>query len=251
MFLAKKLISALVLPPVGLLLLALFGVWLARRHPRSGRGLTLVALLALLTLSMPPVADTLMRSLEGHPPISAPDLARVQAIVVLGGGNYHGAPEYGGDTVNRSTLERTRYAAFLQKRSALPILVTGGAPFGGRPEGAAMKEAIERDFGGSVRWAENESRDTAENAAYSARLLKADGIRRIALISQTWHLPRAVPLFEAQGLEVFPAPTGYTTSPPSIPNVLQLLPSAGALKGSTTALHEWLGRLANRLNALK
>ncbi len=247
MYLAKKLLSALVLPPAGLLLLALFGLWLARRHARAGRGIALFAVVALLALSLPPVADALVRSLEDHRPISAQDLARAQAIVVLGGGNYHDAPEYGGDTVSRYTLERTRYGAWLQKKSGLPILVTGGAPFGGRPEGETMKEAIERDFGGRVRWAENASRDTAENAVYSARLLRDAGIARIALVSQAWHLPRAVALFEAQGLQVIAAPIGFATRPPSV--FVQALPSAGALNNSTLALHEWLGRLVNRLAA--
>lgn len=245
MFLAKKLISALVLPPTGLLLLALFGLWLGRRHPRIGRGIAAAAILLLLALSMPPVADRLMRSLENHPPISAADLGRVQAIVVLGGGNYIAAPEYGGDTVSRWTLERVRYGVHLQRRSGLPILVTGGAPFGGRPEGETMKEAAERDFGGKVRWVETASSDTAENAQYSARLLKTDNVRRVALVSQAWHLPRAMALFEAHGLEPVAAPTGFTTHPPSA--FAYLLPSVGALEDSTMATREWLGRLVVRL----
>lgn len=249
MFLAKKLLSALVLPPTGLLLLALFGLWLSRRHPRTGRSLAVTAVLALLALALPPVADALLRSLEDHPPISAAGLARAQAIVVLGGGNYHEAPEYGGDTVSRATLERVRYGAHLQRRSSLPLLTTGGAPFGGRPEGEAMKEVLEREFGAKVRWAENASSDTAENAAYSAPLLKAAGIRRIALVSQGWHLPRAIPLFEAQGLEVIAAPTGFATHPPSA--FYQALPSPHAFHDSSIALREWLGRAAVRLNAFK
>ena len=249
MYFAKKLLSALVLPPTGLLLLALLGLWLARRHPRTGRGLAAAAVLTLLALSMPPVADALMHSLETHAPISKADLAKVQAIVVLGGGNYHDAPEYGGDTVSTWTLERARYGAYLQRRSGLPLLVTGGAPFGGRPEAETMKEAIERDLGGKVKWAEGEARDTAENAIYSARLLKTDGVRRVAIVSQAWHLPRAVALFEAQGLEVVAAPTGFTTHPPSA--FAQTLPSVGALGASTMALREWLGRAVARLNALK
>lgn len=245
MFYVKKLLSALVLPPAGPVLLGIFGLWLARRHPRGGRAVTLLALLVLLALSLPPVAQALMRGLEQSAPIAAADLARAQAIVVLGGGKYAGAPEYGGDTVSAATLERLRYGAFLQKRSGLPLLVTGGAPFGGRAEGEAMKEAIERDFGATVKWAEVASRDTAENAVFSARLLKADGLTRIALVSHGWHLRRAAELFRRQGLEVLPAPTAYTTGSPS--PFEQMLPSARALGISAEALHEWLGLLVQRL----
>lgn len=245
MFYLKKLLSALILPPIGPILLALLGLWLARRHPRLGRGIALSALLGVLILAFPPVADVLIRSFENEPPITAENLARAQAIVVLGGGNYHAAPEYGGDTIGGGTLERVRYGVYLQKRSGLPILVTGGAPYGGRPEGETMKEAIEREFGGKVKWTESASRDTAENAAFSARMLKAAGVTRIALVSHAWHLPRAIELFTWQGLEVYPAPTSFSTQPPS--TFAQALPSGGALGSSSAALHEWLGIFVQRL----
>lgn len=245
MFYLKKLLSALVLPPLGLILFAFFGLWLARRHPRLGRSIAAIALLGLAALSLPPVADALMHGLESRPPISAQQLARAQAIVILGGGNYPAAPEYGDDTVNRWTLERVRYGAQLQKRSGLPILVSGGAPFGGRPESETMKEAIERDFHGRVQWVESASRDTAENAAYSATMLKAAGVTRIALVSHGWHLPRAVELYERQGLEVLAAPTVFSTPSPSL--FARALPSAASLNQSSMALHEWLGILVQRL----
>ncbi|MBI4986650.1 MAG: YdcF family protein [Rhodocyclales bacterium] len=245
MFYLKKLLSALVLPPFGLLLWAWFGLWLARRHPRSGHALVACALLILTALSLPPVATALMRSLEQSPPIPERSLARAQAIVILGGGNYVGAPEYGGDTVSHASLERVRYGADLQRRSGLPILVTGGTPYGGRPEGETMKEVIEREFKGSVRWAETASRDTAENAAFSAPLLKADGITRIALVSHGWHLPRATELFEREGMEVLAAPTGFTTTTHAL--FARALPSAGALEKSSQALREWLGIFVQRM----
>jgi uncharacterized SAM-binding protein YcdF (DUF218 family) len=241
MFILKKIAAALVLPPAGPVLLAFLGLWLARRWPRTGRAIAALALLALLALALPPVSEALLRSLEVRPPIAEQDLARAQAIVVLGAGTYYAAPEYGGDTVHALSLERLRYGAALQKRSALPILVTGGSPFGGRPEGESMKEAIERDFYGKVQWVERDSRDTAENALYSARLLKHAGIERIALVSHAWHLRRAAAHFRAQGLEVIAAPMGYAKGAPDW--VARMLPSARALAASSRALTEWLGIL--------
>ena len=115
---------------------------------------------------------------------------------------------------------------------------------GGKPDGETMKETMEREFKGNVKWAEIESRDTAENAVYSARILKADGIARIALISNAWHLPRATALFERQGMEVLPAPTIFSMG--KITLFAELLPSSDALDKSATALHEWLGILVQR-----
>jgi uncharacterized SAM-binding protein YcdF (DUF218 family) len=254
MFLLKKIIAALILPPAGLILLALFGLWLLRsknsqrdaqrwRWRHGGATLATLSLLGLLALSLPVVGNALMAPLEPHPPITQAQLQLTQAIVILGGGSYYGAPEYGGDTVGHYTLERLRYGARLARESRLPLLVTGGAPFGGRAEADSMRETLERDFGVKVRWIESSSRDTIENAGLSAPMLKAAGITRIALVSHGWHLPRAIPLFEKQGLEVTPAPTAFSTGSPS--TVEDLLP--GGLVTSRLALREYLGRLYNLL----
>lgn len=247
MFLLKKLLAALILPPTGPLLLAFFGLWLtragSRRRQHGGLWLATLSLLGLFILSLPVVGDALMAPLEPSPPITPAQLRQVQAIVVLGGGTYYGAPEYGGDTVGYATLERLRYGARLARESRLPLLVTGGAPFGGRPEAELMRDTLEHDFGVKVRWVETASRDTAENASLSAPLLKAAGVARIALVSHGWHLPRAIPLFVRQGLDVTPAPMAFTTSAPSM--VAGFLP--GGLGTSRQALSEYLGQLYYRL----
>jgi uncharacterized SAM-binding protein YcdF (DUF218 family) len=247
MFLAKKILSALLLPPTGPLLMALFGLWLTRSKSRRWRDggmiLSLIALLCLLLLSLPIVGRALMAPLEPYPPISPAQLRQVEAIVVLGGGSYYGAPEYGGDTVSNATLERLRYAARLARETQLPLLVTGGAPFGGRAEGESMREALERDFGVKPRWVETASRDTGENANLSAPLLKQAKISRIALLSHGWHLPRAIPLFERHGFEVVPAPMAFSTTSPSL--IENLLPRD--MVSSRYALHEYLGQLFNHL----
>jgi len=247
MFLLKKILVALILPPTGPVLLALFGLWLSRAKSRrwqyGGILLATLSLLSLLALSTPIVGHALMAPLQPHPALAPGQLKGVQAIVILGGGSYFAAPEYGGDTVSHYTLERLRYGARLGRESSLPLLVTGGAPFGGRAEAESMREALERDFGVKVRWVESAARDTAENAALSATMLKAAGVSRIALVSNGWHLPRTVPLFERQGLAVTPTPVAFSTAAPAV--WAGFLP--GGLGTSSEALHEYLGRLVNRI----
>lgn len=247
-FVAKKLLTALVLPPVGLVLLVLLGWRLASRPvrpwPRMGKGMIGLGLLSLVLLSLPVVSDALLRAQERYPAVTAETLQQAEAIVILGGGMYYNAPEYGQDVVNHWSLERVRYGAYVQRQQPLPILVTGGAPSGGRPEAEAMRDVLVQEFRGQVQWVENASLDTAENARYSARLLHASGVKTIALITHGWHLTRAVPLFEREGLTVIPAPTGFTTS--SSLWLFRWLPSAAAFEDSSIALREALGRLVLR-----
>lgn len=243
-FLLKKIVSALILPPTSLILLSFFSLWLSRKHPKSGRILATLSLTTLLILSLPITGNTLLQSLETNSPISATQLKEIQAIVILGGGKNNEAPEFGNqDTVNRWTLQRLRYGAYLQQQTGKPILVTGGGLFGERPEADAMAETLQRDFHAKDIWIEDQSKDTTENAAYSATILKKHGIERIAIISQAWHLPRAINLFEQQSLKVYAAPTGYTHDDNE--PLIRWLPKASALDKSATALKEYLGRLAN------
>ena len=107
-----------------------------------------------------------------------------------------------------------------------------------------MAETLQRDFHAQDVWTENQSKDTAENAAYSATILNEHGVHRIALISQAWHLPRAIKLFEQQGLTVCPAPTGYTKEDDE--PIIRWLPKASALDKSSIALKEYLGRFVSK-----
>lgn len=247
MFLLKKILVALILPPTGLALLALFGLWLSRSRKRgwqrTGVVLCASALLALIVLSMPFVGNALNIPLQARAPVDAGALRQAQAIVILGGGTYFAAPEYGGDTVGRASLERARYGAKLGRETGLPLLVTSGAPFGGRAEAELMREVLEREFGVKVRWTETASRDTAENARLSAPILKAAGITRIALVTGADHMPRAEELFTREGLAVIAAPTAFSTASPSM--IENLLPQG--MGSSRHALHEYLGILFNRL----
>ena len=92
-----------------------------------------------------------------------------------------------------------------------------------------------------MRWVEDAALTTWDNARFSAPILKKAGIKRIFLVSHAWHLRRAVPQFEQQGLHVIPA--GIDFSDTVIDSPLILLPSAPGLRDSTYALHEWLGIL--------
>jgi uncharacterized SAM-binding protein YcdF (DUF218 family) len=247
MFLLKKILTALILPPTGPVLLALFGLWLSRRNSRrwqyAGLALATISLLGLIALAMPVVGNALAPAEAPQAPISAEALRRAQAIVILGGGSYYTAPEYGSDTVGSASLVRTRYGARLARETGLPVLVTSGSPHGGRAEAESMREVLEREFGVKVRWSETTSRDTAENASMSAPLLKAAGITRIALVTHASHMPRSAELFRREGIEVLPAPTGFST--PARSMIEDYLPRN--LRPAQEALHEQLGQLFNRI----
>ena len=241
-------ISAFLLPPLNLLIVAGIGFWLWHKSPFLARALLTLSFALLWLLSTPYVAEALLHELEGEPYVTDTKKPLADAIVVLGGGTYFHAPEYDGDTVGKETLERLRFAAKLHRESGKPILVTGGKPLDSSlAEGQQMKQVLEQEFSVPVRWVEGESDNTMENARLSRQLLKQTDIERIYLVTHAWHMPRAVQAFQSAGLQVVPAPTAYTTRYQI--DLLAFIPNAHALRDSRIFLHELIGMLWYQLKS--
>ena len=253
----KPILTSLVMPLAFLPLaglLGLLGLIGATKRKRGGWLLFTLAFVALWLLSCQGTAVWLARTaLPQYPPVTLSQLKtmQVQAIVVLGAGTYPEAPEYGTAQLGPFTAARLRYGIWLSRQSGLPVAFSGGI---GWAAGTHVKDseaelaarvALE-DYGVTLRWLENQSRDTAENAQLVTALLKRDGIERIALVTDALHMPRALLEFKrTTGLVITPAPTGYVL--PDKSGVLQWLPSINGLSGSTRLIHEVLGLAASKL----
>lgn len=241
--LLTKLVSAFLLPPLNVLMLLFGGVVLLKRHPRLGRAVIFGTCVVLYAASTPVLVSAVRRQFETIPPLDpSAALPPADAIVVLSGGVYRNAPEYGGDTISGHVLERLRYTARLYRLTGKPVLVSGGSWRAGvRPESQAIKESLEQDFHVPVRWLEDQSRNTQENARLSAALLHQQGIRKIYLVTHALHMPRAREAFERAGFQVTPAPTIFASR--ECLSVLHFLPHSSTLETSTILLHEWIGRV--------
>jgi uncharacterized SAM-binding protein YcdF (DUF218 family) len=232
-------LAQLLLPPAGPLLLLAFGAILAQRRKVIGITLALLGFAALWVSSLEVVGYSLLHRLE-PPPVSKAALANATAIVVLGASRIHDSPEYGEDTAGTQALARLRYAARLARTTGLPILVSGGKPYGGSlPEGEVMARVLQQDFNTPIKWIEDRSTTTAENAAQSFAILQPLGHTRIALVTSAWHMPRAERAFRKAGFDVVPAPTAYTSQRES--KLTDWLPSAEGLYATRVALWELLG----------
>ncbi len=247
-WLITNFISAFLLPPFNLLSVAAIGLFLWHKRPHIAHFLLIISFAGLWLLSTPFFAEALLHRLEDQPPPIATAIGTAQAIVVLGGGSYFHAPEYGTHTVGPETLERLRYAATLHRKTGLPILVSGGTPQGNeRSEAQQMQEVLEQEFQIPVRWREDASDNTEQNARHSAAIFSSQPIGRILLVTHAYHMRRARHAFERAGLQVIPAPTAYTTRYRT--DVLAFLPNALALRDSRRFLHEWIGMLWYRLKS--
>lgn len=251
----KPLALFLLLPPFSLLLLTLLGAVLLRRRPWLGRSLLGLGLASLWLSFTDAGADSLQRALLGMPAMLSPtQIERLRgtpdtAVLVLGAGIYQHVPEYGVAGPKPLTLERLRYGIWLARHSSLPLGFTGGVAWAAGTRVPSEAEVAERvageEFGMSLRWTENASRDTRENASLSLPLLKRDGIKRVLLVTHSEHMPRAMRAFqEASGgqIEILAAPLGWRDDLPY--TLADWFPSADAFKRVRYVLYESLGLLA-------
>ncbi len=246
-WLFTNIVSALLLPPLNLLLVMILGMTFLKRHPVRGKAIVWGGIVALWAAATPWVGVHLLQSLEHTSPLGNTPIP-AQAIVVLGAGRYFHAPEYAGsDTISYFALERIRYATHLARRTNAPVLTSGGDPeqTGSSSEGMLMKASMEQDFQLPVKWVEDRSNNTADEAIECWDILKRDHIQKIYLVTHAWHMPRALAAFSKAGFDVVPAPMGYTTPRPF--TLLDLLPTAGGLSRTYIALHEWIGLLWYKL----
>lgn len=254
----KRLLSALVLLPIAPLLLALLGQLIRRSRPRLGGFLAVFGLLLALASSLPIVSQALIGWVEasGPQPLTAERLREVMnspspptAIVILGGGTRFDEREHPDHTSLKSgTLERVVAGARLARATGLPVLVSGGqGPESREAEALTIARTLARDFGIKPRWTESRSLDTSGNARESARMLADSGVRRIFLVTQAYHMPRALLAFEGTGLKVVAAPHGFLAGVGRHSTLWQWLPAPSAIHASWLASHEVVGLAWYRL----
>ena len=254
----KPVLTALALPPVPLLLLMLLGARLILSRRGLGWLLVLLGAVGIWLSACTGVSEWLSRAVLHPPPALSKDaIARLKTeakaqpgvtILVLGGGVDAQAPEYGGASLSRLSLERLRYGVWLARETGAPLAFTGGtgwASEGGTSEAEVAERIAAREFGLPLKWIETQSRDTRQNAIRSVALLRKSGTTRAVLVTHGWHMPRALRLFDeaaAGTVEFVPASMGMADSS-ELP-ALDWIPSARGSEGGRHVLREMLGRVA-------
>jgi len=122
---------------------------------------------------------------------------RADAIVVLG------CQLFSGGRPSERLRRRVALGVALYREGTAPLILMSGGGAGAITEAAVMRDlAREAGVPETALLLESESRNTFENAAYTARLLHGIGRRRIVLVSDRAHLPRASRMFRRAGLDV-------------------------------------------------
>lgn len=186
------------------------------------RRLTTVLLLALVALcaglTLTPLPNAVLATLEGRFP--RPDLtalARVDGIIVLGGAVDTNRTAAFETLVVSDAAERLLALVDLGRRYPQAKLVMTGGSANLDSAATSVREAdLVRDkflpmvgFDPGRVIFERESRNTDENARYSAALATPQPGEVWLLVTSAYHMPRAVGIFRKQGWPVIAYPVDY------------------------------------------
>ena len=248
----RYIIKQLAFPPSSLLILLLLSFVLRKRWPKVALTSFILGVAGLYIMSLPITVEYAARALETEMPLTQaqwPSLnQQADAIVILGGGREVNDPAWQGDQPSLMAMQRLRYGARLAKATNLPVLVSGGLHFGQPPsEAQIMADSLAEDFDITARWLEGESRTTWENALYTAKILQTEGIQRVLLVTDAWHMPRSRWSYEQLGFSVTSAPVGFLSGANSRP-LNGWMPESKALWQNTALLNEAIGALLYRLS---
>jgi uncharacterized SAM-binding protein YcdF (DUF218 family) len=251
MFFLSKLLGLATEPAFWILLLLLLALVQLPRSPQSARRWILAATALLLLAGWAPLPDALLRHLERqYPNPPAPPVQQYAGVIVLGGATesayvFEGTQE---PQVNGAAERMTTVLPLLRQAPDLEVVFTGGE---GEYFGNGLSEAertrrffVQLGLDPQRVRLEDRSRNTYENAVFTARLSGIDPQKPWILITSASHMPRALAVFKKQGWNVTPYSVdfraGLATPWPTY--------SLGEFEKWHVALHEYLGLLAYRLS---
>ena len=247
-FFASKLLWLLAAPVNLCIVAGLAGIALMRWRPRGGRRLTLACLAGLAVMTFSPLGQLLLRPLEERFPSPPKDMPAPYGIIVLGGAIDNDLSLAHGQVVIEEGASRITQAAVLARRyPQARVFYTGGSAWatGGESAEAALARdllvelGVERERIGI----ETLSRNTDENARFSATILKPQPGQKWLLVTSAFHMPRSMGLFRKAGFDVTAYPVDFHTFFDER-DYRALLFRVIELSYFDLAVHEWTGLTA-------
>jgi uncharacterized SAM-binding protein YcdF (DUF218 family) len=248
-FVLSKMVGYLMMPSNLLMAIGLIGlVLLFTRFRRLASWLIVTSLVLIAAVGYSPLGRILLLPLEERFPPWNASRAAPDGIVVLGGAISPDISVARGVVALNGSAERLTVAVELAHRYPnARIIFTGGTasldPTAPLEAPLAVKEFEALGVPHERITAEEQSRNTIENAVFSRLLADPKPGERWLLVTSASHMPRAIAAFRAAGFAVEAYPVNWHTRGRS--DAAELFMSfAGGLAMTDHAVHEWMGLVA-------
>lgn len=208
--------------------------------------LQLIGICILYSLSIKPVSNILICSLENqYKPPSENSLQNLDIIVVLGGGvisdRFNNIVEASG-----ATYSRTFNGVKIFQRSGASVLVFSGGSGKSTslPESAVMKEiALSLGVFEELVITEENSHNTSEHPKKIAEILHSlESSAQIGVVTSAIHMVRTMRAFKKEFTmnEIIPIPVGYLQTSLRM-EINNCIPRSDAFIMSSAVIHEYIG----------
>jgi uncharacterized SAM-binding protein YcdF (DUF218 family) len=247
-FYLSKIVWAFLQPSSLIAIVLLAGLFLAIRGKRAGLPVLCLGVALYLICGFSSLGNWLLIPLEKRAEIgaSAP-IEGAAGIIVLGGAVSEVRDSGDKRVVLNDSADRMIEAVRLARQYPdLPVIFSGGrsdlfASGSETPEAELARRFFEEFTIAPPRLRlESRSRNTFENAVFTAELMQPQSDQRWVLVTSAFHMPRARALFEAQGFRIIPRPGDFRTSGPESLWEIFGKPSEG-LRRVDVAAKEWVG----------
>lgn len=231
--------------------MALVGtLMLFTRLARAGRRLLALACVLMLAIGISPLGRVMMIALEGRFPAWDASRGSPTGFIILGGSVSAEISIARKTTSLANSAERLTVVPLLASRypDAKFVFTGGNASIFDGPAEADYVIPLFESFGvpGSRIAIENASRNTAENAEFTKKLVMPKPGERWVIVTSAFHMPRSIGTFRSAGFDVEAYPVDYRTTGGDGGEIFQNFTSGFGFVD--TATREFIGMLMYRLS---
>jgi uncharacterized SAM-binding protein YcdF (DUF218 family) len=251
-FVLSKILGIVTLPSNLLIEIGIVGLLLLfTQYRRLASWLVVTSIVLTAVVGWSPLGNILILPLEQRFPPWDPSHGPPDGLVVLGGAITPEVSAARGIVALNEAAERITAAAELARRYPnARIIYTGGsnavladriaeAPF-------AVQELEALGVAHDRITAEEQSRNTIENAVFSRLIAQPKPGQHWLLITSAYHMPRSIAVFRAAGFPVEAYPVDWRTR--GLRDAARPFASLSeGLQRTDVAMHEWAGLLGYRL----
>jgi len=248
-FSLSKILGFFVIPSNAVAMLCALGVlMLATRCRKAASRILTLGVLLLLVIGFSPLGNLLLLPLSERFPAWSAGGRPPDGIIVLGGAIDPEISQARGSLEVDSSAERIITMLQLARRYPAALIVFSGGSANlietPVPEAPIAGDLLE-DFGtpSSRIVLESESRTTAENAAFTRKLVSPKPGERWLLVTSAFHMPRSIGAFRKAGFDVEAYPVDWRTRGWR-DGLIPFATLSSGLARTDVAVHEWIGLIA-------
>ena len=242
-FLLSKILAFLIQPLVWVFLIFLLALKTRKARKRKNRFIAGVVLLYVFSNAF--ILDEVMRWWEIQT-IEVNALKPHAVGVVLGGFTQYD-PTYNRVEFSGS-VDRLMMAYQLYQQGTVEKLIISGGSSNivdtAHREGDNVRNYLDKvGFPMEDLWVDRQARNTYENAVFTKKILRENGLldEPFILITSARHMRRSMAIYKKQGMNFIPFSVDRNSGPRKFEVDHLLIPTSGTLNKWGDLMHEWVG----------